>query len=210
MRRWAVEIRDATRHCQHCDQRPSECPRASMRCYGSCLGCAPGEISSPSGNLLPRRCLVRHSRATSSLPALRNRAIGENHCQQRSGQQQSPESDHHAEQDRHDQRRPDGHSRGAPHDERLQNQAVQHDDHAVEPEHPEKALQASADERSHRWPNERQHRSEVRNELKQRQPAPPRMGPTAHAGSSGRPTTAIRRRSSRSTARQTSSSARRR
>ena len=40
----------------------------------------------------------------------------------------SPESEDQAQQDRHDQRCPDGHARGAPHDERLQHQAVNDDD----------------------------------------------------------------------------------
>ena len=69
------------------------------------------------------------------------------------------------EQDRHNQRRPDGHPRGSAHDERLQQQSVHHDDRAVESEHVEKLLEAAGEQCDHCRPDERQHRPEVRNEL---------------------------------------------
>ena len=109
---------------------------------------------------------MRDTSAPSSRP-LRDRTIRENNRQQRSCQQQSPESYEQTEHDRNDQRRPDRHLCGAPHDDRLQNQSIHHDDRAIQSKHPEESFHPAVENRRSRRPEECQQRPKVRNELEQ-------------------------------------------
>ena len=109
---------------------------------------------------------MRDTSAPSSRP-LRDRTIRENNRQQRSCQQQSPESYEQTEHDRNDQRRPDRHLCRAPHDNRLQNQSLHHDDRAIESKHPEESFHPAVENRCSRRPKECQQRPKVRNELEQ-------------------------------------------
>ena len=109
---------------------------------------------------------MRDTSAPSSRP-LRRRAVRKNNRQQRSRQQQSPESNQQAQHNRDDQRSPDGHLRGSPHYDWLQDQSIHHDDRAVQSQHPEESFHPAVENRCSRRAKKCQQRPKVRNELEQ-------------------------------------------
>ncbi len=99
--------------------------------------------------------------------ALPEGTIGINHRQQRRGQQQSPEAEHQAEHDRDYQGRPDGNTHCTLHNEGLQDQAVDHNNRSIQDQHIDHSHEAVGDKRGYGGPEERDHRTELRDELEQ-------------------------------------------
>lgn len=100
---------------------------------------------------------------------LNSRPIRVHHCQQRCGDENSPEGPENSKNDRREDGSPDGNFGRSAHDVRLQEKAVDHHHDCIESQHAERELPISpGDSGGEHGSDEAENGADVRHDLKDR------------------------------------------